>query len=225
MPETTEAKVSSRVWLFRILAAAAGGLMLISWFMPWWTSDIEALGADIMRIRPWGIELTRDLGGFEILLKGTEMPPWFAPAMWAYIAACMLALLIGIFLVGKELHIGRINLARLVSIGKFRISLSQVLIGGVGLSYIVAGVVFAVYTSKRMADAYDIPLQGRVLVDLGEPIITFIDTMLLPGYYLVFVAAMLLVVLALLQDLIIGASKPSTQPGSKGAQAMGHSRA
>ncbi len=211
-----EAKVNSaRLWLFRVLVIVGAGVMLVAWFMPWWTIDIEQLGQDIIQIRPWGLQVSESLGSFEILLKGTEMPAWFGPFMWAYLTVCMIALLVALLILGKEIRVGKFNLARLFSIGKFRVSLSRLLVGGVGFSYIVVGVVAAVYAQMRMGAMYQVPLQGRVLIDLGEPIITFVDTRLLTGYYLIYVAAVLLLVLALLQDTIIGQPKPAL-PESQG---------
>ena len=196
MPDTMEAKVSNtRVWLFRVLVVAAAGVMLVSWFLPWWTIDIEQLGSDIIQIHPWGLETDQRLGGFEILL-GDPLPAWFAPFMWAYLGLCMIALLVGLWVQGKEL-----------GIGKFKIKLSQLLIGGVGASYIVVGVVAAIYASMRLASPYEVPLQGRTLIDLGDPLITYVDTSLLPGYYLIYVSAVLLIVLAVLRDRITGELK------------------
>jgi hypothetical protein len=53
----------------------------------------------------------------------------------------------------------------------------------------------------------EIPLQGRVLFDLGDPLVAYVSTRLLPGYYLIFVAGILLLVLAVIQDTITGKTK------------------
>jgi hypothetical protein len=153
------------------------------------------------------------LGSFDILIKGAAMPEWFAPFMWAYLGVCMIALLIGLFVRGKEFGFGKIKL-----------NLSQILIGGVGLSYIVAGVVAAVYASMRLGDFYHTPLQGRAYVDLGD-MHTYITSSLLPGYYLIYVAGLVLLVLALLRDKITGESKADMHPRSQGVGTLGHSRA
>ena len=183
--------MKSRVWLFRVLVAIAAGVMLVTWFLPWWTMDIEGFACDAATIRPWGLELCEKMGDFKILLRGTELPVWFAPFMWTYLGLCMLALLVGAFLQGKELGIGR-----------FKIKLSQLLIGGVGFSYFVVGVVAAIYASIRCKACMGIPLLGRNFVDLGDPLVTFVESRFLPGYYLIYVAALLLIVLALLRDKI-----------------------
>jgi hypothetical protein len=199
MPDIMEAKVNNtRVWLFRVLVAAAAGVMLVAWFMPWWTMDIEGFGYDAAQIRPWGLVTSERLGSFDIMLKGTELPGWFAPFMWAYLALCMIALLVGIFVPGKDF-----------CLGKIRFSLSQLLVGGVGFSYIFAGIVAAVYAGMRMKNTFDVSLQGRTRIDFGDPFTTYVNTSLLLGYYLIYVAGLLLIVLALLRDKITGELKPN----------------
>jgi len=193
-PQVMEVKTSTaKVWIFRFLVLATAGVMLVSWFMPWWTIDIEGFATNAAQIRPWGLELCDQMGGFAILLKGTEMPNWFGPMMWAYLGICMLALLVGLFVNGKSF-----------SLGNFKISLSQLLIAGVGFSYIVAGIVAAVYAGGRMQRTFDVPLQGRTFIDMGDPLIAYADTRLLPGYYLIYVAGILLLVLGLLRYKITG---------------------
>ena len=200
MQDTMEPKASNaRVWLFRVLVVAAAGVMLVSWLLPWWTVDIEMFGNDMVQIRPWGLVLAERMGDFKVLLKGADMPVWFAPFMWAYLGLCMLALLVGIFIRGKD-----------ISIGKFKFTLSQLLIGGVGFSYIVAGIVAAVYAGMRMKNAFNVSLQGRSHIDLGDPFVTYVETRLLPGYYLIYVAGAILVALAIFRDKIINERKPDS---------------
>ena len=184
-----------RDWLFRLLVAVGAGVMLVSWYMPWWTIHIEELGNDMLQIRPWGLVWDQRLGSFDILIKGAAMPDWFPPMMWVYLGLCMLALLAGLFLLRKEF-----------SIGRFKINLSTVLIGGVGFSYVVAGIVAVVYASMRLQAFYDVPLQGRISVELSD-MHSYVESMLLPGYYLIYVAGFLLIVLALLRGIIIGKGK------------------
>lgn len=183
---------NSKVWLFRALVAAGAGVMLISWYLPWWTIDIEELGPDLVQIRPWGLAVSERLGSFDILIKGAAMPEWFGPAMYAYLGLCMLALVIALFVRGREF-----------GIGKLKLTLSQLLVGGVGFSYIVAGVVMAVYTTMRLGAFYNTPLQGRIYVDLGD-MHTYVTSSLLPGYYMIYVAGLVLIVVALFLDKIIG---------------------
>lgn len=192
--EEARAKPSAaRAWLFRLLVVAAAGLMLYTWFQPWWTCDIEGFGKDMIQIRPWGLALGETMGDFAILLKGAEMPAWFPTMMWAYLGGCMLALLVGMFLLNKVIRLGSI-----------RMTICQLLTALVGFSYIVAGIVAAVYASMRMSALGGVPLQGRVFIDMGDPIIAYVNTRLLPAYFLIFAAGLAFLVLAFVQDWITG---------------------
>lgn len=187
-----DAKVNnSAVWVFRGLVLAAAVLMLVSWLLPWWTVDIESFGKDMVQIRPWGLALNVRMGDFKVLMKGADMPVWFAPFMWTYFGACMLALLVGAFIGRKE-----------VGIGRFKIDLDQLLIGGTGLSYFVVGIVTAIYGSMRSKQIMGIPLLGRSFIDLGDPLVTFVESRFMLGYYLIFVTALLLIALAFFRDKI-----------------------
>ncbi len=192
VPESKDTKADDAwVWFFRALVVIAAGVMLVSWFMPWWNVDIESFGNNMVQIRPWGLALNERLGGFTILLKGTEMPGWFAPFMWAYLGVCMIALLVGLWFHGVK-----------VSIGKLELKLSQLLIGGVGVSYFAVGIIAAVYASIRAKAAMGIPLVGRSFINMGGEFVTYVNSRFLIGYYLVFVAAILLIGLALIRNIL-----------------------
>jgi hypothetical protein len=46
-----------RTWLFRGLVLASVGLLVWSWFMPWWSAWVWAIDVkDAVVIRPWGLE-------------------------------------------------------------------------------------------------------------------------------------------------------------------------
>ena len=191
--ENTEEKVSSKGSLiYRALVALGSLLFLVSWFMPWWTIDIEGFGLRMVHIRPWGLIIDERMGDFAILLKGSEMPSFFTPLMWLYFALCVLALVVGFVVCVKAIRLG-----------KLKMTLSQLLIGGVGLSYFIAGIVMAVFASYRM-EKMGVPLVGRTFIDLGDPVIAFLDTYLLPGYYLIYVAAFVLILTALFEKKILG---------------------
>lgn len=203
---------NSKIWLFRILVLAGAAIMLASWFLPWWTIDINDLGYDMVQIRPWGLVVDQRMGSFEVLIKGANMPEWFAPLMWAYLALCLIALLVSLFVRGSTF-----------GVGTFKLHLSQILVGGVGVSYIIAGIVAVVYASMRLASFYNTPLQGTVYVELGDAMHTSAESRLLPGYYLIYAAGFLLLVTALLRDKLTGESKTRIS-GQPGAPALHHSR-
>lgn len=181
-----EAKVSnSRIWLWRLLVAIGAGIMLYAWFQPWWTIDVEGFGDKIAAIHPWGLAVDERVGGFAILLKGTEMPAWFAPFMWVFLGLMVVALLVALFVKSKDL----------LKIGGMGFSLSEILVSGVGIACIVCVVVAAVYASMRMQQTFEVPLQGRAFIDMGEPLIAWVDTYLLPGFYMMGAAGLILTVL------------------------------
>ena len=54
---------NSKIWLFRGLVLVGIGLLLLSWFMPWWSINVYEIGPDAAVIRPWGLETQlRDVG-------------------------------------------------------------------------------------------------------------------------------------------------------------------
>jgi hypothetical protein len=193
---------NAKTWQFNALVTAGAAVMLASWFLPWWTANIEALGNDVVQIHPWGLEVDPRLGGFTVFIKGATMPAWFAPSMWTYFGLCMMALLVSLCMRAKE-----------VAIGRFKIRLSQLLAGGVGLSYIVAAIIAVVYLSMRLKGFFDTPLQGRKPVDLGEAMRTYVNTSLLLGYYLTYCTGFWLLALALFHKKIMGKPKPESNQG------------
>ncbi len=187
----------ARVWLLRSLVIVGAGLMLLSWFLPWWGCRVppEYFVKDVVVIHPWGLE--QNLGPYAQYIYGSEMPVWFAPLAWIYLGICIALLLFS--LLAKE---------KAVSLGKFKFSLPQVLIGGVGLSYIVVVVIAVIVIAIRAGDFFDTPLQGHIFIDLGEAgLVVGAWTSLRLGYWLACAVGPFCVVLALLRDKIIG--KPS----------------
>jgi len=189
-----------RVWLFRGLVGIAAGLMVTSWILPWWACTITEVGfAPVARIYPYGLWLdTEVIGGYIHYLKGAEMPAFFTPLIWTYLGLCIALLLSSLFVKGKTFNLG-----------KFRFSLPKVLIGSVGLSYIVFSVLAVVVAAIRTGAYFGTPLQGYFLINLGEPFVSDAYTSLEFGYWLACGVGPLLIVLALLRDRIIGKAKLS----------------
>ncbi|MBX3560161.1 hypothetical protein, partial [Chelatococcus sp.] len=53
---------SARIWLFRALVVIGAGLMLWSWFSPWWSAKISDLvGSDHIVLHPWGVEMVNEV--------------------------------------------------------------------------------------------------------------------------------------------------------------------
>ena len=176
---------STRVWIWRLLVVIAAALMLYAWFQPWWTIDVEGFGDKIAEIRPWGLVIDERMGGFTILLKGTEMPAWFGLFMWVFLGLLVVALLVALFAGGKDI----------LKIGGMGFSLSELLVIAAGIACVVCVVVAAVFASVRMKATFDVPLQGRAFIDMGDPLIAWVDTYLLPGFYMMGAAGVILTVL------------------------------
>jgi hypothetical protein len=190
---------SSKLLMFRVLTLVGAGLMLLSWFMPWWMATIDALHDATITIRPWGLDNTfgPDMAK---MVENAAMPVFFAPMMWAYLAACMIALILSLVL--KD---------RAIGLGKIKLSLPRVLLGGVGLSYMIALVVAVVFASMRMDTPafYNMKFIGytRIVMDV-EMAAGGVTADLLPGYYVAWVAGVFMVVLALFRNKLVG-SKPA----------------
>lgn len=185
--------MKDRVWLYRVLVLAAGGILLTSWFLPWWTARVQELhGSDHVVMHPWGV----DVNSPKILTYmpptvDMNMPDFFAPAMWAYFGLIIVALVFALFAQNK-----------VFSVWKVRLTLPSLIIGGVGLSYLVAIITAAVVTTIRLADA-GMPLMGKITVVVGSDIGTgTVFSNLGSGYYLAAAAGLLLIILALLRDTI-----------------------
>lgn len=187
---------NGRIWIFRLLVLVCIGLMLVAWFMPWWTIDVEGFATDAVQIRPWGLEMCEQMGGFGILLKGADMPAWFPYFMWTFLALCMAALVYAMVTKGPEFKFSG-----------FKFNLSQIFVAGVGFAYNVMGAFAAFYASMRMKDAFGAPLQGHAFIDKGEPLVAHVDTYLLPGFWMIFVAGIALLIVGLLRNQIVGDSK------------------
>ena len=184
--------------LDRILVLAGAALLLVSWFLPWWTIDVDGFTNDAVQTRPWGLVWSESWGDFAGLVEGqATLPGFFVPFMWTFLALCMAAILVGLFVKDREIKLGKLN---------FR--LSQLLIGGVGAAYIFAGVFAAIYASYRMGNAFGCPLVGRVHIDMGEPLIAFVTTRLLLGYWLIYVSGGALLALGIFQDKVVEALEP-----------------
>jgi len=186
---------SFRVWLFRGLVIVAAGLLLFSWFMPWWRAFIATINGQV-QIHPWGLKHNL-IGPDAAYMAGTEMPAFFAPLMWTYLGICIALLLFSLLVKEKTFNLG-----------KFKLSLPKVLIGGVGLSYIVVVVLAVIIAAIRTGDFYGTPLIGVTYVAFND-VGTAVEAGLLFGYWLACGVGPLLIVLALLRNKIIGKAKLS----------------
>ncbi|MCK9525634.1 MAG: hypothetical protein M0R49_06865 [Limnochordia bacterium] len=182
--------MNARAWLFRGLILIAAGLMILSWFMPWWIAEVVILEDANVMIHPWGLSNTLDF--FEVYIEGANMPGWFPYLMFAYLGIAVLALLASMFLKDK-----------VVKILKFKFTLPQLVILIVGISYIVVGVGAAVFAAIRTGDFWGMHLLGKTLIVIND-LESDVVARFLPGYYLVYLSGIFMIILALLRNKITG---------------------
>jgi hypothetical protein len=122
------ARGGAGVWIFRVLLVAGAAFMVYSWFAPWWGADVAVLkGEDHLLLHPWGVETVPEVrANIDETLFSMPFPQVFAGFMWTYLAVSMLALAASLIV------------DRQVTIGRFKLPLAVVMIGLVGLSYMVA---------------------------------------------------------------------------------------
>lgn len=184
---------NSNVWLFRGLLFVGALLLLLSWFMPWWSINVYEIGENAAVIRPWGLE-TQLRDSEKALIAGAEMPPWFAPFTFTYLGIIVLVLFFCLLAPNK-----------LFKFWNIKLTLPALLIGLVGLSYIVTVVLCFVIAKIRTGEYFGgVNLIGYTYIDLGEPYMSGADSGFLPGYWLACVVGPFLVILALLRDKITG---------------------
>ncbi len=183
------------VWIFRALLVAGAAFMVYSWFSPWWSADVAVIpGANDLVLHPWGVEA---VGGVRANADSSlwSMPWGFTPFMWIYLTVCMLALAASLF----------VN--RTISLGRIKLPLAAVLIGLVGLSYMVAaGLAYEIGQLKAgWAGTNFIGISHVKEPQSGAKLKMVSD--LRDGYWYALYAGAVLFVLALLRRVFVGKSK------------------
>lgn len=185
------------IWLFRVLLVAGAAFMVYSWFAPWWSAKVSVIpGQDHMVLHPWGIEAVAQVrANTDESLYSMPFPGIFAGFMWIYLAVCLLALVLSLF-VGRQ-----------VSIGRIKLPLAAVLIGFVGLTYMIAvGLAFGIGELKAgWAGSNFIGNSTIKNAMTGTKIKMVADLKI--GYWLALGAGGFLTVLSLLRFLFVGKSK------------------
>ncbi len=178
-------------WIFRVLLVAGAAFMLYSWFSPWWSAKVAIIpGDDHMVLHPWGMDVVAQVraNADDALWS---MPWFFAPFMWTYLTVCMLALAASLFL------------DRRISLGRIRLPIAAVLIGLVGLSYLIAvGLTYGIGELKAGWAGANFIGVSKLEVPAGPKIKMVSD--LRNGYWLALGAGAVLFVLAPLRGLFVG---------------------
>jgi hypothetical protein len=190
------ARGGTMVLVYRILLVAGAAFMLYSWFAPWWSATVAVIpGEDHLVLRPWGVEVVPEVrANADAALY--SMPWFFAPFMWAYLAACMLAIAASMFV------------TRTLSIGRIRLPLAMVLVGMVGLSYMAAlGIAYGVGELKASIAGSNFIGKSTIRHAMTGTKIKMVSDLEI-GYWLALASGGVLFVLALLRGLFIRRPKP-----------------
>lgn len=185
---------STRSWIFRGLTLAGLGVWLYTWFQPWWLAYIEELQETAVVIFPYAMNISGTLRSYPQWIVGAEMPTWFWPLMWVYLAVCIGAVTMSLFASADDM----------VKIGKIKLSMPQLLVGFAGLAFIIYVVVFVIVISLRAPQFYGVPLQGHVFITMDEHTESYVDTALQTGYWMAVGAGVFLFTIALLYKKIVG---------------------
>jgi hypothetical protein len=189
--DNTKLKGTWREWLYRVLVLAAGVLMVISALLPWWQTQIWHYEVGT----PWNLTIhmygiPRSEAPSELASFGDLTPAYQMVLAWLYVAASFGLALWSTWLKGKK---GQLLMA-------------------------VVGVMFAAYAAttayvviaNRVAD-FGGTLTGPSLISVPQQdnsdVKLNLNGKLQMGWYLAYVAAGVMVLLALLRRIIAGKPK------------------
>ena len=185
---------SFRLWLFRILVLIATILVVVSWFMPWWTMDVEAISiTNAIVVHPYGFE--NNLGGYAYYLPVEVMPVWFTPLMWVLLGVAILCLLSAFWFQDKKIKV----------FGRY-FNLSSFLTICMGISYIlvvVAAFIVLNIQTKIFGGEY-FELVGENFISMGGFEESYCYSRFGFGWWLACAIGPILIILALLRNKIIG---------------------
>ena len=134
-----------KMWLYRLLVAGAGGLMIASFVMPWWTGRFEA--GQAINIYGWG--LRHNAIQLESYIRGDVTPIWQTVIAWVYVGLSVILALLS------------------TRLGKWKGSALLGIIGGGLIAYGFVAVHMVI--TNRLAD-FGIALEGFSVVGQGVSI-------------------------------------------------------
>ena len=151
---------NARVWIFRFLVLAFGGLLVYTWFQPWWSINVYEIGNNAVIVHPWGLETNLKPQDY-VHVVTAEMPAFFAPIMYTYLGLTIIALLVSLFVKDRALKIW-----------KFNFNLPVFIVGIVGFSYLIVVVTAVIFAAIRTGDFWGVKLIGYSFIDLGDPYVS-----------------------------------------------------
>ncbi len=189
---------NAKVWLFRALIVIGLAMLVGTWLSSWWSMDISRLGNSVVNIYPTGLQHKLTPEYFVLAHGAADMPAWFTPFAWCFLAALVVGLVLSMWLKGIW---GRLLLAA-VGFGQFCTPIGMLIVAGLKL------------TSAGM------PLQGDSYYTAGGYYETAISTSLQPAWFVALGVGVYIMLLALLRERIIGKPKSAApKPVEKAAAA------
>jgi len=192
---SSESRSNTGLWIFRGLTLVGMALFLYTWFQPWWVAYIEQLGENGVVIYPHAMNISGQLRNYPQWIVGAEMPAWFFPLMWVFLAICIFSLVASLFYKNEWF-----------AVGKHKISLAQFLVGLAGFGYTVFVIVFVITVAIRASEFYGTTVQGSVFISKADYAESYVHTSLQPGYWIACGVGLGLLVLSLLHKKLVGKS-------------------
>jgi hypothetical protein len=170
-----------RTWAFRILAVAVAGLIVASFFVPWWTLNVTidpdsgALPQPPNAVRIYAYGLRSNLTQDEYLAEPFVTPPDQSALAFVFLGVTVALILVSTWVKGTK---------------------AKWLLGLIGLSYIGYALGFLLILSNGVKKL-GYPMQGKFLIHFS-----IVTTTLKPMYFDAYAAGLALILLALLRDII-----------------------
>ena len=163
-----------RMWLYRLLVAGAGGLMIASFVMPWW---IGRFGGGIEAINIYGWGLRHNLNYLASYVAEDVTPMWQTVIAWVYVG-----LSVALALVSTRL-------------GRWKGSVLLVIVGAGLIAYAFVAVHMVI--TNRLAD-FGIVLEGVSTVGEGIGVYTALQL----GLKLAYIAGWIWLGLAVVRGVV-----------------------
>lgn len=174
---------STKMWIYRALVIGAAALIILSFLLPWWTTDILEVGLmNAMTMRAFGLE--HQLGEYTAWAEASFPPQFLTTLAYIYFVVVMGAIVASMFL--KQPQGGLILF----------------LAGLAYLGYSLIAFGYAVYSMSK----WGISPTGYSYVDetKGLPWHTGIISTILPGFYVAIGSSFVTMVVSFLRNKITG---------------------
>ncbi len=172
--------ISWRAWLFRTFLIAIIMLMFVSFAKPWWTTDIDVLTNEAIKIYGFGIPSV--LGDLSNYIQTDKTPFYQIVIAWIYLVSSMAIALMSTWVKGIR---------------------GKLMLGGVGLAYLLYALVAIFVVVSNRLDDFNIPLQGTTLLTMEYFNVSIVSNLRF-SFYLACASGILFIILAFFRDSITG---------------------